>query len=272
MSRPILTPDALRSEARPFRGRAWRFVEAQHRVSTLRLVDNLAEQAALEDILEETKPPVPDECRHLDYLLSTPFRYRPYPNGSRFRRAGLTPGVWYGAERPETAAAEMVFCRFLFYAESPGTPFPDAAAEYTAFCVDLVAPFSLDLTVGALAAEHPLWAHPTDYAACQQLAESAREIGVEVIRYASVRDPGNGANLAALTCRAFAAPQPVDRQTWRIRIGRGGAQAIPDRPMLGLEFPRDSFASDPRLVDMVWDRPASDSPRRHEVGPIRPLS
>ena len=67
MSRPILTPAALRSEARPFRGQAWRFVEAQHRVSTLKLVDSLAEQAALEDILEETKPPVPDACRHLDY-------------------------------------------------------------------------------------------------------------------------------------------------------------------------------------------------------------
>ena len=93
MSSPIWTPDALRSEAPPLRGQAWRFVEAQHRVSTLKLVDSLAEQATLEDILEEIKPPVPEECRHLDHLLSTPFRYRPYPTGSRFRRAGLTPGV-----------------------------------------------------------------------------------------------------------------------------------------------------------------------------------
>ena len=255
MSRPILTPDALRSEARPLTGPAWRCVEAQHRVSTLKLVDSLAEQAALEEILEETKPPVPDECRHLDYLLSTPFRYRPYPNGSRFRRAGLTTGVWYGAEQPETAAAEMVFYRFLFYAESPETPFPDDAAEYTAFCVDLATPVSLDLTTGALAVDHGLWAHLTDYAPCQQLAETAREIGAEVIRYASVRGPENGANLAVLTCRAFAAPQPVVRQTWRIRIGRSGAQAIREHPKLGLEFGGDTFGPDPRLVGMVWDRP-----------------
>ena len=255
MSRPILTPDALRSEARPFRGQSWRFVEAQHRVSTLKLVDGLAEQAALEDILEEAKPPVPDECRHLDYLLSTPFRYRPYPNGSRFRRAGLTPGVWYGAERPETAAAEMVFYRFLFYAESPDTPFPDDAAEYTAFCVDLATTVSLDLTSGGLAAEHPLWTHPTDYGPCQHLAETAREIGAEVIRYASVRDPEGGANLGVLACRAFAMPQPVERQTWRIRIGRSGAQAIREHPRLGLDFRADTFAPDPRLAGMVWDRP-----------------
>lgn len=255
MSSPTWTPDALRSEARPFRGTAWRLVEAQHRVSTLKLVDSLAEQAALEDILEETKPPVPEACRHLDYLLSTPFRYRPYPSGSRFRRAGLTPGVWYGAERPETAAAEMVFYRFLFYAESPATPFPDDAAEYTAFSAELATPVAFDLTAGALARDGARWTRLTDYEPCQQLAEAAREIGGEVIRYASIRDPDGGANLAVLTCRAFASPAPVERQTWRIRIGSTGAQAVREHPRLGLEFTAHAFAPDPRLADMVWNRP-----------------
>lgn len=254
MSRPIWTPAALRSEARPRRGPAWRLVEAQHRISTLKLVDSLAEQAALEEILEATKPPLPPECRHLDYLLATPFRYRPYPHGSRFRRAGLTPGVWYGAERAETAAAEMVFYRFLFYAESPDTPFPDDAAEYTAFSARLATPAALDLTAGALAADAAAWTSPTDYAPCQALAEAARGIGAEVLRYRSVRDPGGGANLAVLSCRAFAAPQPVARQSWRIRIGRSGAQALREHPRLGLEFAPDAFASDPRLLGMRWDR------------------
>lgn len=255
MSRPILTPAALRSEARPLKGQAWRFVEAQHRVSTLKLVGSLAEQAVLEEILEATKPPVPEECRHLDYLLSTPFRYRPYPGGSRFRRAGFTPGVWYGAEAPETAAAEMVFYRFLFYAESPATPFPDDAAEYTAIRADLATPAALDLTTGTLAANRAQWMHLTDYATCQNLADLARGIGAEVIRYASARDPAHGANLAVLTCRAFATPRPVLRQTWRIRIGRTGAQALCEHPRQGLEFGIDAFAPDPRLAGMVWDRP-----------------
>ena len=131
MSSHTWTQDALQSELRPLQVPAWRLVEAQHVVSTLSLVDNLDEQNLLEDILEETKPPVPAECRHLDYLLSTPFRYRPYPYGSRFRKAGLTPGVWYGAEQPETAVAEMVFYRYLFYAEGSETPFPDNPADYT---------------------------------------------------------------------------------------------------------------------------------------------
>ncbi|MCF8485183.1 MAG: RES family NAD+ phosphorylase [Rhodobacteraceae bacterium] len=247
---PIWTPDALLSEQRPYRGTAWRLVEAQHRVSTLKLVDSLSEQALLEDILEETKPPIPADCQGLDYLLVTPFRYRPYPHGSRFRRAGLTPGVWYGAERAETALAEMVFYRFLFYAESPATPFPTNAADYTGFSVPIAAG-AVDLTSPALA--DPAWLNPTDYAACQALADTARGIGAGVIRYQSIRDPQAGANLAVLTCSAFAAPAPKTRQTWRIRIGPQGGQALCDHPRKGLEFGREAF-DDPRLKGMVWLR------------------
>ena len=254
MSSHIWTQDALRSELRPLHTPAWRLVEAQHVVSTLSLVDNLDEQNLLEDILEETKPPVPAECRHLDYLLSTPFRYRPYPYGSRFRKAGLTPGVWYGAERPETAVAEMVFYRFLFYAESPDTPFPDNPADYTAFSVGLGTEAALDLTDGALADDQELWTDPTEYSACQDLAEAARDTGADIIRFQSVRDPDKGANLAVLTCSAFQDAAPVDRQSWRIRISTSGAQAVRDHPRLGLEYGRDAFDFDSRVEGMMWER------------------
>lgn len=255
MSSPIWTPAALRFDARAYRGKAWRLVEAQHRVSSLKLVDSLAEQALLEEILEETKPPVPPDCRGLDYLLTTPFRYRPYPQGSRFRRAGFTPGVWYGAERPETAVAEIVFYRFLFYAEAPAVPFPDTVAEYTSFSVPLATDLALDLTAGPLSRDAARWTHPTDYSACQTLADAAREAGVTLIRCRSVRDPGQGANLSVLSCTTFAARAPVDRQSWRIRIGPSGAQALREHPAKGLEFGRDAFV-DRRLEGMVWDRKA----------------
>src|SRR6476659_4712923 len=110
------TRAALSSERRRLAGTCWRMVEAQHRVSTMKLVDTLAEQSALESLLDATKPPVPPECRHLHYLLTTPFRYgAPYPTGSRFRRAGLTPGVFYASKTPTTAVAEMAFHRLLFF-------------------------------------------------------------------------------------------------------------------------------------------------------------
>ena len=147
MSSPTWTPAALKSELRPYERRVWRLVEAQHHVSTLKLVDSLAEQSALENLIEKAKPPVPVECRGLHYLLSTPFRYdAPYPVGSRFRRAGRTAGVFYAAEAPETAVAEMAFYRLLFFAESPLTPWPVNPSEYTAFSAAVRTERALDLT------------------------------------------------------------------------------------------------------------------------------
>ncbi len=77
---------------------------------------------------------------------------------------------------------------------------------------------------------------------------------MEVIRYASVRDPARGTNIAVLTCRAFRSSAPLERQTWRIRINRTGAQAVREYPRLGIEFPPRSFGDDPRLAGMVWER------------------
>ena len=175
MSSPIWTPAALSSELKPYERRVWRLVEAQHHVSTLKLVDSLAEQSALENLIEKAKPLVPVECRGLHYLLSTPFRYdAPYPVGSRFRRAGRTAGVFYAAEAPETAVAEMAFYRLLFFAESPSTPWPVNPSEYTAFSAAVRTERALDLTLAPLAADHSLWRDPVEYGPCQVLADMGR--------------------------------------------------------------------------------------------------
>src|SRR5262245_21437286 len=148
MSSSTWTPDALSSEARPLAGTCWRLVEAQHKISTLKLVDTVEEQRVLEQLLEDTKPAVPPECLGLHYLLSTPFRYgAAYPQGSRFRRAGLTEGVFYAAEAPHVAVAEIVFYRLLFFSESPGIPWPTNASENTAFAVGYATRKSITLTM-----------------------------------------------------------------------------------------------------------------------------
>lgn len=251
------TPAALSSERCRLSGTCWRVVEAQHRISTLKLVDTVAEQERLEQILDERKPPVPPECRQLHYLLATPFRYgAPYPRGSRFRRAGMTPGVFYASRTPATAVTEMAFHRLLFFADSPGTPWPDSASEYTAFSVRYRAAGGLDLTAAPLDRDRSAWMHPTDYAACHSLAESARAAGVDVLRYASARDaarPG-GINLALLTCRAFASRAPLERQTWRIHVGATGVRAICTFPEARLGFDREAFANDPRIAGLKWGR------------------
>lgn len=260
MSSPIWTRVALSSEFRRFDGACWRLVEAQHRVSTLKLTDTLDEQGLLEDLIEETKPAIPPDCRHLDFLLATPFRYdAAYPTGSRFRRAGRTPGVYYAAETAATALAEMAFYRLLFFAESPATPWPSNAAEYTAFSAAVSTARLLDLTCEPLSQDGALWSDPTDYTPCQAFADAARAAEADAIRYRSVRDPARGANLAILACRAFAGPaagdrQILERQTWAIRLSPTGVQALCEFPRQRLEFRRDAFAADPRIAALTWDR------------------
>ncbi|MBB3235521.1 RES family NAD+ phosphorylase [Phyllobacterium endophyticum] len=249
MSLPIWTPAALRSESRSLHGACWRLVEAQHRVSTMKLVDTLDEQALLEDELEATKPPLPPACAHLDYLLATPFRYGRYPGNSRFRREGYSPGVFYASENVETAVAETAFYRLLFFNESPGLPWPRNALEFTAFQARYATTQALDLMAPPFLDQTQLWARLTDYSACLDLADRALEAGIELIRYQSVRDPEGGANLALLSCTCFALPRPVRMTTWRLHFSSYGVKAICDQADVGLGFSRQTFSKDPRLAE-----------------------
>jgi hypothetical protein len=254
MSSNTWTPAALTSEASASAGLCWRIVEAQHRVSTTRLTDTIAEQERLEAIIDGAKPRVPEECHHLHYLLFTPFRYgAPYPKGSRFRRAGLTPGVFYGSETPETAATEIAFARLLFFAESPATPWPTTLAQFTAFCVG-VAGLTIDLSVAPFRAMRSVWMHPTDYEATQHLAEAARAANIGVIKYESARDPRGGKNFAVLSCRAFQSTEPATPQTWRLHIGATGVRVFREFPAFAMAFDRAAFANDPRIAALNWDR------------------
>ncbi|HUE85080.1 MAG TPA: RES family NAD+ phosphorylase [Vicinamibacterales bacterium] len=241
------------TEVRRLAGRCWRVVEAQHVVSTMALVDTIAEQEVLEQLLDASKPPVPPECRHLHYLLSTPFRYgAAYPSGSRFRRAGLTPGVFYASQSVATAIAEMAFHRLLFFAESPATPWPASAGEYTAFAIRFRTAKGLDLTAAPFDRQSRHWTHSTDYTRCQALADAARGAGVQVLRYASARAPGS--NVALLTCAAFASREPLERQVWRLHVGAPGVRAICAFPEQRLGFDRAAFARDPRIAALRWER------------------
>lgn len=254
MALPTWTRDALRSEQYAVEQTCWRCVEAQHVVSTLSLVDTLEDQALLEEILEETKPAVPRDCVHLHYLYMTPFRYGLYPSGSRFRRAGRTPGVYYVSEHVETAVIETAFHILLFYAESPATPFPSNPSEHTVFDVPVSTPAAIDLTQPPLADAQALWCRPADYDACQSLEQAAREHDVQLIRYLSVRDPSRRCNVVLLGCAAFAAPAPGRRQSWRILLNRAGVHAIGGGGEARLSLGTDAFASDPRLAGFQWAR------------------
>lgn len=255
MSLTTWTPAELSCELKSYEQQAWRLVEAQHYVSTRKLVDSHAEQELLEDLIEETKPSIPEECRHVDFLLKTPFRYGSvYPKGSRFRRAGRTSGVFYASEDPNTAAAEIAFYRLLFFAESPKTPWPTNPADYTGFSVAIASPRSLNLTKAPLNRDRAAWVDPIDYAPCQTLADAAREIGTEIILYESVRDSERRTNVAVLACAAFAQPKTLSVQTWRIGCNATGAHAFCESTREWIDFNHRAFAADPRIAKMAWER------------------
>ena len=254
MSSSISTLDELSSSSTRSAGLTWRVVEAQNRISTAKLTDSAAEQTILEELIEQSKPPLPAECQHLHFLLSTPFRYgAPYPIGSRFRRSGFTLGVYYASEHPHTAIAELCFHRLLFFSESPNTKWPSDAGEYTAFAADYSAK-SIDLTLPPLSSREEFWTHPTRYENCQMLADLARAVEIDLIKYASVRDPPHRLNHAFLRCRAFINPEPILPQTWRVLLGENGARALCEMPRETIDFDRQAFEHDPRIASMRWVR------------------
>ena len=233
------TPRGLASEARAYAKLLWRVVEAQHTASTMRVVDSLEEQASLESILEDSKPSMPPAAQRLHYLLATPFRYRPH-FGSRFR-AALEPGVWYGGEALRTALAEKSYWRLRFLLDSPDMP-DLKAVPHTAFQAPVRTAAALDLTAAPLVRDAAAWSHRSDYTATQALAAVARDAHIEIIRYASVRDPGHGACAAVLDPKAFGRARPRGLETWFIAASRKRVRcACEERGAATWEFSREEL-------------------------------
>lgn len=219
------TPTALASEAGGYRGKVWRVVEAQHRISTNRLADSLDDQARLEALAEAVKPDLPKAAHGLHYLLASPFRYG-HGVESRFRRANERPGIFYASEAESTAIAETAYWRLRFYSRSLGFAPPSTTTEHTSFIVPVETDRALDLTREPFAARETDWTHPSDYAACQDLAAAAREAGLALIRSISARDPERGCNTVVLDPAAFAADRPTIRRTWHLRFESGRLTAL----------------------------------------------
>lgn len=240
-------PESDRSPSRKhFSGHSglfWRVVENQNRISSDRLVDDPDDQPLLEDLIEEVKPPIPDEAKHLPKLLASPFRYW-HQSASRFRRANEKPGIFYAAEAEATSVAEMAYYRLKFYSRSAGVKISQNVTEYTAFTVRADATRALDLTAPPFDSQRANWTNPDDYTACQDFASEARQIGTQLIRYESVRDPGQPSD-------AILDPSTLDGdsleivRSWHFRYERGKLSAyaaFPSPQRLTFTFEQFGFA------------------------------
>jgi hypothetical protein len=179
---------------------------------------NLADQAILESILEEVKPILPIETQGLHWLLATPFRYYPPQGGSRFRRRG-EPGVFYGADERMTACAEVGYWRWKFWMDSTGLQNKSKTVQLTLFEFHATTQSAIDLSLEPLCSDRGLWMQKNDYNYTQSLAQSAREAGIELIRYESVRHDV-GRCLAILNPQMFHGLNSYqdNQQTWNLHI------------------------------------------------------
>lgn len=212
-----------------YRGRVYRIVEAQHRISTNRLADGPAEQDVIERLVEEAKPDLPAAARDLHYLLGSAFRYG-YAKATRFRSAHERPGIFYASEQEATAIAEMAYWRLRFFAASPGMPLPTTSIEHTGLSVLVESRRAIDLAEGRLGAFRDRWQRSDDYGPTQRLASEARALEVQLIRYRSVRDEQEGVNVAVLDPAVFTTRAPRTERTWTFRFFQGELRVFASYP------------------------------------------
>lgn len=241
MSSTIWTQSAAKSEIRALSAVARRVVEDQQTNSTRKLVDSDAEQAVLEDILETTKGPLPDEELH--YLLASPFRYPPLWHGSRFGRT-YERGIWYGARKLTTVFAEKSFYELYFLAGTTAKLAP-ITKNLTTFAARLRTKRGLNLTGDAFAEHRTTLMSRTSYAATQALGSAMREAGVEAFVFTSARDPEGGDNIAAFVPTVFVDKAPSDEQRWSCTIAEDAVEirrhSMLERKAKSMRFERTLF-------------------------------
>lgn len=233
MSSSIWTRCAGASELRPLRLSPWRVVEAQHQLSTRKLVDTAEEQALLEELIDGVKPPDRTGGR-LHYLLFTPFRYPPLPHGSRFGRR-RERGIWYGSLEQRGAFAEVAYYRLLFL-EGTRAELGTVETALTAFTASVRTARGIDLTAPPFEKHRRAISSPTSYASSQALGGAMRAAGVEAFKYRSARDTEGGVNVGVFAPSVFGASSPRSYETWYCFASRERIEVVP-----GGYFKRQQF-------------------------------
>jgi hypothetical protein len=215
-------------------------VEAQHEISTRGLVDTLDEQIILEEIVDEAKPPAPSGSgfHGLHYLLSTPFRYPPLANGSRFGSV-TERSLWYGALELETSLAEKAYYQLLFVAGTTAT-LKDLSCRWSAFRASVKADRGVDLCGPQFAAHHPRICSPSSYADSQPLGSAMRGAGVQVFWFPSARCPRHGKAFGMFE-PVFSTNKPTTPTTWECWMIADGCEVIHRSPRKVMTFKRADF-------------------------------
>ena len=209
-------------------------------------MDSDEEQALLEELIEDVKPPA-EAAAGLHYLLFTPFRYPPLRHGSRFGTRAEN-GIWYGSRTRATAFAEKAYYLLLFL-EGTTAELTPLETDVSIFQAAYETGKGVDLTRGAFARYTELISSPSDYAAPQMLGREMRADGVEAFLYTSARDPEHGANVGLFVREALSSRRPSVPETWRCVVTRDEVEVTKEDVFrsASFAFKRRVFEVDGRL-------------------------
>ena len=209
-------------------------------------MDSDEEQALLEELIEDVKPPA-GAAAGLHYLLFTPFRYPPLRHGSRFGTRAEN-GIWYGSRTRATAFAEKAYYLLLFL-EGTTAELTPLETDVSIFQAAYETGKGVDLTRGAFARYTELISSPSDYAAPQMLGREMRADGVEAFIYTSARDPEHGANVGLFVREALSSRRPSVPETWRCVVTRDEVEVTKEDVFrsASFAFKRRVFEVDGRL-------------------------
>ncbi len=224
-------------------GRIWRVVESQQQVATAALVDDLSEQALLEDLLEASKPQCPAGCERLHYLLKTPFRYPPLRWGSRFG-SRFEPGIFYASHTPRTALAETAYYRLLFL-DGMMEPLDKLISQHVMFAVRCYSKQGIKLQQPPFKQYKQLLADPDSYRHSQLLGTELRIQGYQAIEFISAREPQAGINVALLAPQTLRSREPEKNVRILTQTSKNRVFFKFDGELI--EFPLKQFLLDGRL-------------------------
>ena len=172
----------------PLKRKALRYVEKQSQIATSELVDSAEEQLLLEQLLEQTKPPVAEDLQGLHWLLRSAFRYPPLQYGSRFGTAHER-GILYLSESHTALTSELAFYAYQYVAGMAVPPPNPVRRDLTVIEVAVRTSRSIDITTVYKAAQATL-CDPTSWVQSQTFGREARAVAT-TIRYPSARVTGN---------------------------------------------------------------------------------
>lgn len=182
-------------------------------------VDPFEAPGLLLDLIGDGAGDYPSECQHLHALLKAPFERRESePPASRFRRRRARHRALYLAEHRDTALAEFSYHQLVFFTASDGHPWPSRPRPIVVLRAHYATHRGVDLTAAPFATDRDVWADPEHYRQTQAFGDAARGACAQAIRFESVRDPQQRANVAVLDCAAIDSPTPIEMQPWAAAI------------------------------------------------------